>query len=64
MLSKYYKKLRKIYVFSYLRDGRKECFSYLSKEKECYYYGNNPFFAIPLYEYFTYMRIGVNNKYA
>ena len=51
MRSIYYKELKKIYILSYL-SGRKEC------------YCDGIFFAIPLYEYFTYMRLGRNNKYA
>ena len=53
MRSIYYKKLGKIYVFLLLNG-----------KKEGYYYGNEAVFAIPLSEYFTYMRLGVNNKYA
>lgn len=50
MLSKYYKELDKVYVLSH------------GKEKRCFC--NETFFSIPLYKYFTYRRLGRNNKYA
>ena len=50
MLSKYYKRLEKIYI--------------LPRGKELRCYCNGTFFEIPLYKYFTYRRLGRNNKYA